>query len=129
MSLNEAINEHATVGEGPGGTYPVTRTTGGTWLKGRYTDGAESTFNIVASVQPVGEDLVDVPEGRSSDDVRVIYTETMLVAHRRGQPDDTTKIAPDVIRIDGDDYEVYKVSKWDHWGETHYVAYASKIAP
>lgn len=127
--LNEAIEDHKT------GDYVVTRTTGATWVMGRKVAGTESTFSISASVQPApGEELVDAPEGASLEDIRVIYTATRLIARRNGTPgasdeDDTDRVDPDVIAIDGEAFEVYKVAKWDHWGETHYVAYAAKIDP
>lgn len=110
MSLNGAIAEHAT------GEYTVTRRTGGAWTTdGEWTEGAPSTFTIVASVQPAGEDLQDLPEGMSLDDVRMVYTETELIPLRDG-------VEPDYVEILGKSYRVQKCSRWDHWGETHYVA-------
>lgn len=111
MSLNGAIGDHAT------GTYTVTRRTGGTRDEetGDWVAGAAATFDIIASVQPVGENLKDLPEGLSLDDMRMVYTETELIPVREG-------VEPDYIAILGKDYRVDKVSRWDHWGETHYVA-------
>lgn len=128
--LNGSIEDHKT------GDYTVTRKTGGSWSEdGRYTPGAESTLLISASVQPAGAELTDLPEGQSVDDVKVIYTETRLYGRKPGTPqvdpedDDVGRIDPDIVSIDDEDYRVFKVAKWDHWGETHFVAYAAKIAP
>lgn len=128
MALNDSIADNST------GTYTVTRTTGGTHVKGHWVDGSDSTFSIDASVQPVGEEVKDLPEGQTMDNVRVIYTATELTGRRPGVPatppaDDTGRRDADRITIDGDIYRVYKVEKWDHWGETHYRAWASKLSP
>lgn len=110
MSLNAAIDDHAT------GTYTVTRRIGGAWTPdGEWVAGAPSTFDVVASVQPAGEDLKDLPEGLNLDDARMVYTATELIPLRAG-------VEPDHIAILGKDYRVDKVQRWDHWGETHYVA-------
>jgi hypothetical protein len=82
------------------GSYSVSRPTAGTMLHGKTTPGTPTTFTIAkASVQPVGEDLTVVPEGRSATDVKVIYTYVEL----RGGT------YPDVITILGEPYEVYRV--------------------
>jgi hypothetical protein len=106
--LNGAIDDHQT------GTYTVTRTQTGVRTRGRYASGASSTFPIVASVQPVMEELQDLPEGTHADDVRILWTATEL---RPG----TNATDPDHIEILGIDYRVEKCQRWDHWGETHYV--------
>lgn len=128
MALNDAIEDHKT------GDYVVTRTQGGTWSKGRQVNGTDSTFPISASVQPMGDELMDLPEGQTREDVRVIYTVTELITRRRGTPatppaDDAGRIDADRITIDGDMYRVFKVEKWDHWGETHYRAWAHRLLP
>jgi hypothetical protein len=113
--LNQAINDHET------GTYSVTRRTGGAYVAGKWIAGAPSTLSIVASVQPVGDELQDLPEGQHTDDVRVIYTATQLLSR-------TAATEPDEVSIDGQPYRVFKVEKWDHWGETHYRCWATKTA-
>ena len=112
MSRLGAIDRFST------GSYTVTRPTAGTVAFGKTTPGVPTTFTISkASVQPVGEDLTVVPEGRSASDVKVIYTYTEL----RGGT------LPDVITILGQPYEVYRVQgPWTMRGETHWVAYAAR---
>lgn len=100
------------------GVYTVSRPGAGTVSAGVYTPGAATTFTIDAVVQPVGHDLRVVPEGRRVEDVRRIYTVTLLRSTASG---------PDVVTIDGDPYEVFRVDgPWTMDGETHYVAYAAR---
>lgn len=100
------------------GSYVVTRPTAGTAAFGKTTTGTPTTFTITrASVQPVGEDLTVLPEGRAASDVKVLYTYVEL----RGGT------LPDVVTILGEPYEVYKVmGPWTMRGETHWVCYAAR---
>lgn len=116
MSLLDAIASLAT------GTYTVTRRATGTWSAGRYTKNASSsTFNIVASVQPAfnmnriigGRDLQHTDQGQSVTNVRLLYTTTELFT--RNATND-----PDEVSIDGSDWTVTRVEKWDHTGRVHY---------
>ena len=114
MSLNGAIEDHKT------GDYTVSRRAAGHYVKGKWVGiGSPSTFSISASVQPVVGDLVDVPEGQSVNDVKVLFTETYLHSRTAGEE-------PDEIEIDGANYYIWSVKKWDHWGETHYVVTCTK---
>ena len=118
MSLNAAIGDHQT------GEYTVTRTAERAYgTDGRLAAAASpSTFTILASVQPASpEQLEDVPEGQSTSDSKLVLTETELRPRKDGVHE------PDVISIDGRDYRVHSVEKWDHWGETHYEVVALKL--
>lgn len=117
MSLNQAIGDHTT------GEYTVTRVAAREYdAHGRLeVAGAPTTFTILASVQPAEpEQMKDVPEGQSTADAKLILTETELK-----ERSETTE--PDTISIDGEDFRVYSVEKWQHWGETHYEAIALKL--
>lgn len=104
------------------GTYVVTRTAVGTTTKGIYTAGATSTFSIVASVQPVdGKTLDALPEGERMKETRLVFTETELKAR-------TPAHEPDWIAIGGERYEVFRVKKWEAFGESHYEALISREA-
>ncbi len=61
-----------------------------------------------------------LPEGRRGDETRVLYTATEL---RLGA---TGSIDPDVVTIDGEPWEVVKIDRWQHFGETHYVVVVSR---
>lgn len=114
MSLNGAISDHKT------GTYTVSRRAAGHYEKGRWVAiGEPSTFPIDASIQPVTEDLSDLPEGQSVDSVKIIYTETPLFSRTATQE-------PDELVIDGLNYYVWSAKKWEHWDETHFVVTAIK---
>jgi hypothetical protein len=115
MALIDAIASLSTPGP-----YTITRTAAGSYTNGRYTAGAESTFTIIASIQPVtGRDLADLPEGQNGDEVRVVFTITELLTRAPGQE-------PDVITIFGEDFYVYRVKKWQGFGDNHWQAWVSR---
>lgn len=104
------------------GTYSVSRHGTGTWTTGVFAKASPSTISIVASVQPVGgRDFAALPEGRRANEVRVIYTATLL---RTEGPAGSA----DEITIDGEAWEIFKVETWPAWGVTHYRAFASRKA-
>lgn len=92
MDLSGLINRFAT------GTYVVTRrgaTTTGS--DGRGTDAASSTFSVQACVQPLsGRELQRLTQGLRASEVRKLYTTSVLKAID----------APDVVTIDGADWQV-----------------------
>jgi len=107
MSLAQVIAAYGT------GTYTVHRQQAGGWSNGKFVRlGAESTFTIEASVQPMtGELLKDLPEGMNSDDSRTLWTTTELrtASLQIGASDVTTGGEPDVIEIENDRWRVTKV--------------------
>lgn len=118
--LNGAIDDNKT------GDYTVRRTASGPYVNGRPTTGAVTTFVVPASVQPFEGSLSDLEEGQSVENAKTIYTYTPgaqgIIARAPG-------VAGDVFEIPGDgDFFVQKALKWDHWGETHYVVTAYKLA-
>jgi hypothetical protein len=87
----------------PTGTYDVTRTTAGGYVKGRYTAGATQVIPVVADVQDVtGQLLRDLPDGMRSENTKVVYTTTELRSLE-------VTTDPDVIDIEGKRYRVVKV--------------------
>ncbi len=100
------------------GTYTRKRTAAGSTVNGRYTEGSTASTSLVASVQPItGAQLKALPEGRHTEELRVVYTTTELLAAP----------IPDKVTLDGSDWEVFKVERWEHWNSTHYVAFVSKV--
>jgi hypothetical protein len=95
----------------PTGTYVVTRSARGTDDgHGRYTQGGTSTFPIVADVQEVeGDTLRDLPEGMRSEDMRVLYTMSELVAL---VDDAAAPTEPDHVSIEGAAWRVVKVQRF-----------------
>jgi hypothetical protein len=118
VNLIGVINSFAT------GTYTVSRRAVGTSTDGRYTPAAPTTFDIRASIQPVtGREIAALPEPRRGAEVKVVYTTTVL---RTESPAG----AADVVAIDGENWEVWKVERWEAFGlgngDTHYRVYISR---
>ncbi len=106
-----------------GGPFTVTRTAEGDFGDDSvYTSGAQTTFTIVASIQPVtgrelqDRDLVDTQRG---DEVCVVYTTTELRTRKKDND-------PDVITYRDEPWTVTKVEQFDAFGETHYRAYIAR---
>lgn len=100
------------------GTYTRTRTAAGATVDGRYTEGATATASVVGSLQPpTGQDLKSLPEGRHADGTLVFYTTSALLV---------TPI-PDRLTIDGEQWEVFRVERWQAFGDTHYRAWLSRL--
>ncbi len=105
------------------GTYQLDRRAAGTTVDGIYTPGAAATSTITASVQPVGVGrrggafAKSLPEGRSAEDVRTVYTLTEL----RCAP------LPDLLTINGEQFEIFQVERWDGLGQTYYQALAGRV--
>lgn len=101
------------------GRYLVTRKKAPTVNTGRVVDGATETFEIVASIQPLsGREAQTLPEGRTANDTRTMYTTDELITQSK-------QYLPDEITIGDDRWAVYQVSKWEGRrpsGSPHYVA-------
>lgn len=110
MSLTAVISAFRT------GTYSVARPAAGTYTNGVFTPGADSTFSMDASEQPLtGRDLKAHAEGRRAEDVRGYWTRTEL---RVG----------DKITSGGEVYEVFRVFTHGILGPTFYRAMAARQA-
>lgn len=89
-------------------TVTISRMAAGSYTLGRWTDGATSTFDISASVQPLNpREIQDLPENRRFTESLKLYTETEL---RAGSVNSSTQ--PDEFTRDGKDYEILSVAKW-----------------
>lgn len=107
------------------GTYTVFRRAANTIVNGRAVLGAESSFTLDASVQPLrGDDLKVLPEGSHTNKTRVIYSASELQTRRDGYE-------PDKIIINGEPYEVFLCEPWEAFGGddtgSHWRSYASKV--
>lgn len=90
------------------GTYVVTREGEGDYVLGRWEPGAETTFSIQASIQPLsGNELQDLPEGVRTEETRILWTTTQLRGPIKDSLSDGS--GADRIDIDGDRYRVWKV--------------------
>lgn len=114
MSLRDSIASLAS------GTYTVTRTVAGTRTVGRYTPGAATTLEIVASIQPAtGRQLRDLPEGQRGDETVAIFTVTPLLTRSP-----TTE--PDVVTYRGEPWTVVTSKLWESFGDSHYECMAQR---
>jgi hypothetical protein len=86
------------------GTYTVTRRDAATsGVDGRQVAASVTTFDILASVQPMGgRDLQRLPEGLRAAERLSVYTATPLRVSR----------TPDTVEIDGETWEVEVVEQW-----------------
>lgn len=91
------------------GTYTLTRRAAGSYVDGRFVDGASSTITgVVASVQPFPDrERRNLPEGIQTADARVFFTETPVQV-----ADDTAKVPGDRVAIGGENFEAIKVEPW-----------------
>lgn len=103
MNLASLISSFSTAA-----TYAVTRMARGSVVRGRKEDGAVTTFTVVGSVSPAsGRDVLNLPEGRARNEMRVIFTTTQLLAGGQGEPYESDKVT-----IDGSQWEVAHCETW-----------------
>jgi hypothetical protein len=105
-----------------GATYVVRRAGSGSYVDGIFVPAVETTSSIEAFVQPMsGQDLLQLPEGHHADEVRLVMTATEL----RSLDQDSARAA-DIVEIDGVDWRVVEVARWDFDGDTHYEVIVSR---
>lgn len=94
-------------------TYTVTRGSTGAYIKGKYTKGTESNFDIQATIMRMTEkDKVNLPEGIRNQDFIKIYTVTDLIV-----ADNKTQTPGDKIAYKNNDYEITGREDWDDFKE------------
>ena len=85
----------------------------GSVVNGIFVDGATTPTNIMASVQPLkAHEIEHLPEGRRDSQSYWLFTDTPLNM--------ITSANPDLIIIDGEDYEVFKCEPWQNNVLSHY---------
>lgn len=96
----------------------------GTRVNGRWVDGVPTILTIKASVQPATtEDMQSLPESRRTLGAYKVYSDTKFQSLQENTNN------PDVVVIDGGDYEVAEVKPWQNGILPHYVALAVRIQP
>ena len=86
----------------------VTRSRGGEWIQGRFEAQDPLVFSISASVQPLSaNEIRQEPEHRRTAEMIKIYVFEELETN-----DERTLRPADVVRHDGKDFEIHKVSNW-----------------
>jgi hypothetical protein len=99
-ALTDSIARMAT------GTYMVTRFTAASYTSGRLNSAATTSFEVSASVQPMGtDDLMRTPEGMRTRELRQVFCTALLSSG-------TVDVQPDLVSIDGASWEVQSVENW-----------------
>lgn len=98
-------------------TVVVTRRAAGGHVDGVWTPGAESTFTVRGSLQPLtGRELLVVPEGERGRARWALYTTTELQTADEAAATDADRVA-----WRGRSLVVVKVEDWSHMGRlAHY---------
>lgn len=106
------------------GTIQIIQPSAGAWVDGEFVNGATTTLNIPASVQPLkASDLKMLPEGRRNTEAIKIYAETKAVISDEKNSKNNSKIV-----YDGKNYEVFSVFNWSIGTDLkHYKIIALKI--
>lgn len=116
MSLRDAITSLKT-----GATYQVTRKAASTYVDGKAVAGASTTFEIVASIQPVsGREILQFAESERTREMRAVYTETELFTR-------SSTNEPDKVSINGETFEVMRVEFWEAFGGVHSRAFVARV--
>jgi len=113
------------------GTYVVTRFLVGTWVDGRYVDGATTTVLIDAAEYPAEETQTEQTQGTESVEQRTLFTDSPLFGAREspaisGQPG--VGLKADLVEIEGHQWIVRKVSHYKALSG-HYTATVEKLNP
>lgn len=104
--------------------FTVKRPPNGSYNAGEYVQGSGVVFTVKASAQPATtEDMQSLPEARRQLGAYRLYSETKFQSLVEGVSN------PDVIVIDGDDYEVAQVQPWKNGLIEHYKAIAVRVQP
>jgi len=103
----------------------VKRPTAGSYVNGLWVATSTPTEIIIqASVQPATtEDLQSLPEGRRQLGAYKLYTDTQLQSVLENANN------PDIVVINGEDYEVAQVEPWQNGIVNHYKILAVRIQP
>ena len=100
-----------------GETYTLKAGAAGSVVDGHHVPGAGAETTVTAVVQPIeGEELQRLPEGWRVDEVLVAFTSTQVQGL-----DEATGRGPDVLVVDGDEYQVERVEPWVKLGNFYRV--------
>lgn len=93
-------------------------------MDGHYIEGAETIFEIIASIQPLSSyEMLQLPEGQRTKEAVKVYTPTGL-----RQTIESQRVKGDRISYKGRLYEVQKVSAWENFTDIpHFKAIAVMV--
>ena len=93
---------------------------------GRWVDGTPvDPFTIKASVQAMtGEDMETLPEGRRASSGYWVFTSTLIKTVDTDGSDEN----PDIVVIEGEDYEAVTLERWRNKIINHYRVGVVRVA-
>jgi hypothetical protein len=96
---------------------PVKRPSAGDYINGRWKEGANPEyFTVFGSIQPdSGETVQSLLEGKRVSSIYRIFTDVKLQ-----EADPLNKVTGDIVKINGQDYEVIQVQSWQNGLIPHY---------
>lgn len=103
----------------------ITRTVGGSYVKGGWVKGVPTTLTVKANVQPVlkGTDTLLVPEADRSKEMIKVYTTSPLLQRKEG----ASPNEGDRISYDGKTWEVMKVISYKMGVLDHFKSIAVRV--
>lgn len=103
----------------------VKRPAGGSYVNGVWVEsGAPTTITVKASAQPATtEEMETLPEARRSQGVYKLYSDSRFQSVLENANN------PDIVVIDGQDYEVMRCEPWKNNIVNHYKALAARVQP
>jgi hypothetical protein len=103
-------------------TVVVKSRAAGTVVDGNPVPGAITTSSIQASVQPLkSEEVKNLPEGRRCRTPFWVITDTFM--------DVGSSNTPDIVVVDGEDYEIEQRDQWQNGVIPHYRYLILKAQP
>lgn len=97
-----------------GKEYPVTRSRGGSYIAGIWTedDSGPADLKALMSEQPVtGKDIERIEEGDRNKEIKKVYSADELRIHN-----ESTGSQADIVTIRGKQFQVQTVERWtDYW--------------
>lgn len=97
-------------------TLTISRKAAGSYVNGRWVDGAETTFPAVGSLQPAtGNKAQALMEGKRIIGIMEFITGTKLIA-----ADPLTQSSGDIATIDETQWEVIHIEPWQNNIINHY---------
>jgi len=106
-------------------TLSVTRRDAGEYTAGIWVPSGDTTvFSIKASVQPLtARELRSLSEARRNIQSHWIFSSTELL-----NVDIVGVTNPDIVVVDGDNYEVFSTAPWQNGIISHYKMIVQKIS-
>ena len=100
--------------------FVVKRKATGSITNGIFTEGATSTINITASIQPLKpSEIQQLPEGRRNRKVFWVITSTKLNV--------VSTTNPDIITVGTENFELDSAEEWQNNVINHYKYMAMKV--